>query len=120
MAKWLAVVIWYGFICCLSSIPGRTLNSLVPDSSLQFWGHRIAHIVEYGVLGVLVIRAYANQKTKITVMTILILACFIFLSGALDEWHQSFTPGRTPELIDALFDTICGACGMVVYKICFL
>jgi len=120
MANWLPVVIWYGFICVLSSIPGKTLTTLVPDSNYQFWGHRIAHIIEYGVLGVLVIRAYATPKTKVNVMTILILACFIFLSGALDEWHQSFTPGRSPELIDAIFDTICGTFGMIVYKIRFL
>jgi VanZ family protein len=112
---WLPVVIWFGLISLLSSIPATTL-SLIAPSSCQFWGHRIAHIVEYGVLGVLVMRAYANEKAKITVVTILFLACFIFLSGVLDEWHQSFTPGRTPELIDAIFDAICGTFGMLIYK----
>ena len=50
-------------------------------------------------------------------MTILILACLIFLSGALDEWHQSFTPGRTPALLDAITDTIWGTFAMVIYKV---
>ena len=29
--------------------------------------------------------------------------------GAVDEWHQSFTPGRTTELIDWLFDALGAA-----------
>ena len=116
----LPVVCWYGFICLLSSIPGKTIVSMVPRESYQFWCHRIAHFVEYGVLGVLVIRACVMEGLKITILIILSLACLVFLSGALDEWHQSFVPGRTPQSIDAVFDTICGTVGMILYKICFL
>jgi hypothetical protein len=117
---WLPVAIWYGFIAILSSIPGRTISSIVPSDFCLFWGHRIAHLVEYGILGSLLLRAYSKEKVKISVRTIMFLCCFIFLSGVLDEWHQSFVLGRTPALLDAIFDTICGAFGMLIYKIYFL
>ena len=116
--SWLPVVIWFGFISLLSSIPGKTITSIALSSDfLLFWGHRIAHLGEYGVLGCLVIRAYSKETIKVTVVTIIILAMFIFLCGAFDEWHQSFVPGRTPDLLDALFDTVCGTFGMLMYKL---
>jgi VanZ family protein len=111
---WLVVVLWLGVIFLLSSIPGASLPRM-PNENWHFWAHRLAHIGEYGVLGFLVIRAYSYKKARIGVFTILLLSVFIFLSGAFDEWHQSFVPGRTPQLLDAIFDTICGAWGMLVY-----
>ena len=130
---WFPVAIWFAFISFLSSIPGNTISTIpsiilqfinypgnpfskVPIDLYLFWGHRIAHFLEYSVLGSLVMRAYSKEKVRITVMTILFLSCFIFLSGCLDEWHQSFVPGRSPQLIDAIFDAICGTLGMLMYK----
>jgi VanZ family protein len=131
--RWFPVAAWFAFISFLSSIPGGTISAIpsmflnfinfpgnpfskIPLDFYLFWGHRIAHFVEYSVLGGLVFRAYSKERTRVTVMTMVLLSGFIFLSGALDEWHQSFTPGRTPALIDAIFDTICGTFGMLVYK----
>jgi len=87
----------------------------MPTEWWLFWAHRTAHIVEYSILGVLVIRAYSYKKARIGVMTVLFLSVFILLSGLFDEWHQTFVPGRTGQLIDAIFDTICGTGGMLVY-----
>jgi len=111
---WFPVVVWFGLISYLSSIPGNVISSkpslvpsFIPLDDYLFWGHRLAHVVEYGTYGILVLRACSLRKTKpIHLVTILVLSVFVFLSGCLDEWHQSFVPGRTPELIDALFDTI--------------
>lgn len=44
----------------------------------------------------------------------IVLACVLFgaLIGALDEFHQSFTPGRSGnDLGDLLADTLGGLCG---------
>ena len=71
--------------------------------------------MEYFVLGVLVLRAFLYKKARIGVINILFLSVLIFLAGSFDEWHQSFVPGRNCQLIDVIFDTICGAFGMVVY-----
>ena len=111
---WLPVFIWLGIIFILSSIPASSLPQM-PTESWNFWAHRSAHAGEYSVLGVLTIRAYSIQGSKMEVKAILYLSLFILLSGLLDEWHQSFVPGRHAQLIDALFDTICGASGMLIY-----
>jgi len=113
---WLPVFIWLELIFLLSSIPGALLPPL-PSDLWQFWAHRIAHFTEYSVLGVLVIRAYSYKKPGPGVLTVLFLSVFILLSGLFDEWHQSFVPGRHCQLLDALFDTICGGWGMFFFLI---
>jgi VanZ family protein len=113
---WLPVFIWLEFIFLLSSIPSAWLPQMPSDLWL-FWAHRIAHIGEYSILGVLVIRAYSQGRVSMDVSSILFLSIFIFLSGSFDEWHQSFVPGRHAQLIDAIFDTICGTVGMLVYSL---
>ncbi len=128
IVHWLPVMVWFGLIFFLSSIPSSTIKKIpaiivyfnIPEDWYLFWGHRVAHFVEYGVLGMLVIRAYSKETMRITLMTILGLSCCIFLSGLLDEWHQSFVPGRTLQLLDAIFDTICAMLGMLFYKMAVL
>jgi VanZ family protein len=114
--NWLLVFIWLEVIFLLSSIPGVLLPQM-PSDFWHFWSHRLGHIGEYSILGVLVIRAYSYKKARIGVITILFLSVFIFLAGGFDEWHQSFVPGRNCQLIDAVFDTISGAWGMFFYFI---
>jgi len=113
---WLPVFIWLEFIFLLSSIPSSLLPPM-PSDLWNFWAHRTAHLVEYSVLGMLLIRAYSYRKARINVSTILFLSIFICLSGLFDEWHQSFVPGRNCQFIDAVFDTICGTWGMFFYYI---
>jgi VanZ family protein len=36
------------------------------------------------------------------------------LYAATDEFHQSFTPGRTPRVTDVMIDAAGAAMGMVV------
>ena len=114
---WLQVFIWLEVIFILSSIPAANLPKM-PSESCNFWAHRIAHIGEYSVLGVLLIRAYGFNLARIGVYTILFLSNYILLAGIFDEWHQSFVAGRHSQLIDAIFDTICGASGMLFYLFC--
>jgi VanZ family protein len=115
---WLPVFVWLEVIFILSSIPGSYLPPL-PSEMWLFWGHRIAHMVEYSVLGVLLIRAFTSKKIRAGAGTVLFLAIFIFAAGSFDEWHQTFVPGRHPALLDALFDTINGALGMLIYCLWF-
>jgi VanZ family protein len=36
------------------------------------------------------------------------------LYGLSDEWHQSFVPGRTPDVVDILTDAIGAAIGLLL------
>lgn len=105
---WLPVLIWLGVIFAFSSYPTGTATEII---WWDFIIKKTAHVVEYAILSLLFYRAFINSgvnKKKAG-----ILAIFISVSyGLSDEYHQSFTPGRTPKLRDVGFDTI-GAIGII-------
>ncbi len=108
---WLPVVVWLAVIFAGSAIGNvprvgnQTTDGLV---------HRLAHILEYAVLGALLLRAQSRNR-RITkrewIMTILVLGLY----GASDEFHQRFTPGRSSEGIAVVFDIAGGMLGAWVY-----
>jgi VanZ family protein len=91
------------------------LRFLLPHASadtLAFWHHIIrkcAHFTEYFIFSLLVLRGFraAEKGTRLrwALLTVLIVAGY----ASLDEFHQSFVPGRTPAVSDVLIDTIGGA-----------
>ncbi len=58
--------------------------------------HRAAHMLEFAVLGALVLRAVSKGR-PITKREIIITLIVVALYGASDEFHQRFTPGRSSE-----------------------
>lgn len=71
---------------------------------------KLAHLLAYGMLAALILRALASaewRRVSAWAVTSAIVAATIY--GVLDEWHQSFVPGRTPELADVVADA-SGAC----------
>lgn len=80
-------------ILTASSIPGKSLPSLIvlsPD--------KLIHMAEYSVLG------YLAYKSFESVSLILIICALIF--AGLDEYWQSFIPGRFPSIYDIIADII--------------
>lgn len=82
---------------------------------------KAAHAGLFGILCILIARAFSKTETpavlcstqKDTVAVARKSCLQIFgvsvlltsLYGGFDEWHQSFVPGRTPDLLDWLADT---------------
>jgi VanZ family protein len=66
---------------------------------------KCGHFAEYFILGWLILRSFRVGQAQLRfawiVWTILIVACY----ASLDEFHQSFVPGRTPAVRDVLIDT---------------
>lgn len=116
LVRWLLVFLWLGLIFIFSSTPADDLPSM-PTVTWKFWAHRLGHLGEYSVLGILLWRAYTMERPA-GLKTVLAIIGAVFLLGAFDEWHQSFTPGRTPQMIDVVFDTICGGVGILGYRLC--
>jgi len=103
LGRWLAAIAWMGVIYLLSArsnFPLWTPTLLEPQSI-------IAHAVEYGILALLLARAWASLPAiqPPALWTILI----VMLYAASDEWHQTFVPGRHGDPLDWLIDLI-GAC----------
>jgi VanZ family protein len=64
------------------------------------------HGIAFGTLAALLLRALAGGRWRgVTPAAALAAAGLAMVYGAVDEWHQSFVPGRTPEARDLLADS---------------
>ncbi|MBI5381763.1 MAG: VanZ family protein [Opitutae bacterium] len=70
---------------------------------------KVTHFAVYGLLATLVLRALpAGRRAWLAV-------ALVSLFGISDEWHQSFTPGRSVEFADWLADTLGAALAVTLY-----
>ncbi len=97
------MVLWAAAILAVSSIPGRHLH--IPDGT-----DKIGHVGEYLVLGALLARSLGARAALR-----LLLAAWIGMAvfGALDELHQYFIPGRTPDVMDWAADAAGAVAGLL-------
>jgi VanZ family protein len=96
------------------------LHFLFPHASpdtLEFMHHIIrkcAHFTEYFIFSLLILRGIRagekGMRLRWALITILIVAGY----ASLDEYHQSFVPGRTAAVGDVLIDTSGGAIAQIV------
>lgn len=79
-----------------------------PDIGISFFD-KIIHCAEYGLFYLLALRAVGGAPVGLSTRTAY-AAAFILtvIYGALDEFHQSFVPGRDADVEDLVADT-CGA-----------
>jgi hypothetical protein len=66
--------------------------------------HRLAHVGAYALLAALNRWALAGAQ-RAALWAWVLAAAF----GAVDEWHQAFTPGREATVRDWLLDTLAAA-----------
>jgi len=77
---------------------------------------KIYHIIEYGILGFLLMRLLTLEKFKIkTGGKILIVFAIGTVYGITDEIHQYFVPGRYFSYWDIAVDSIGSSLGAVLY-----
>ncbi len=100
---WLAVVGWMAIIFRLSALTG----SQVPG---RFGAP--GHFVGYAVLGALCFMALHVKRTAPIAFVLAVLLCSAY--GITDEFHQSFVPGRAPDVVDWGVDTIGAAIGALM------
>lgn len=96
------------------------LHWLFPKASyhtlflMHHYIRKTAHFTEYFIFSLLILRAIraGRQDTRLTwaLLAIIIVAGY----AALDEFHQSFVPGRTPLVTDVLLDTTGGTVAQIV------
>jgi VanZ family protein len=106
LARWLAVAGWMALIFYLSSQP--QLPS-APDPWADLIFKKGAHFTAYAVLAVLFRRALPEGRWIWALAWALAV-----LYAASDEWHQSFVPGRHPQLTDVLIDACGAATGLLI------
>ena len=91
---WAPPVLWMGFLFFLSGLEIRT--------GLSFVGlDKLVHVILYSVLGASF--AWSRWRTGSKIPgSILVLVGATY--GYLDEWHQSFVPGRFQSWGDGFAD----------------
>lgn len=109
---WAPVLLWMSLILWLSSrsdLPVRTNPQTGETIKTTFTVAKIAHVVEYSVLALLLLRALmsahggARLAFKVAAFCT-VVACGLF--GGLDELRQSLVPNREPRLFDVALDTV--------------
>lgn len=109
---WLPVIVWMIVIFIGSSIGNvPRVGGKVTDGMV----HRVAHVLEFAVLGALLLRAL-GQDQRLMKREIVLALILVTLYGASDEFHQRFTPGRSSEGVSVLFDAAGGALGVWAYR----
>ena len=73
---------------------------------------KVAHFTIYLVLGLVSYLALPRQWSVKKKMTLVVSLCFMY--AITDEFHQSFVPGRAPEIRDVLIDTLGSSVGMSI------
>lgn len=106
---WVAAVAWMAVIFVLSSQPD---SDLAGGRRLDFGVYKLAHLVVFSVLGVLVAGATRHLNTARAAWWAWVLAVLYAIS---DEIHQSFVPGRSPLVTDVAIDSIGALLGIFIY-----
>lgn len=97
----------------------------IVSKRIQKWQkltRKIAHYTIYAVGGIIIycmIVAYAENR-KITIKKILLTTIIGIFYAVLDEIHQFFSDGRSPQIFDVIVDTFGIITGIIIAIIAFL
>lgn len=112
-ARWalLPALSWAAVIFVLSSFPGSAYPQVGVWSADKF-----AHVAVYGALGLATAVALhrgvgLRSLTALFVWSVLLCTAY----GVSDEIHQSFVPGRSPDVRDVVADFAGAVLGAGVY-----
>ena len=111
LRRWGPAFVMMILIFTASGTPGNDLpNFGVWDFLMKKGGH----VIGYALLGAAWLRGLANNKdiNKSAVILAIVLSA---LYAASDEFHQSFTPERTPSLSDVGIDTFGATLGALAW-----
>jgi VanZ family protein len=130
---WLPVLLWMVFIFVMSTDAGSSVHtssvlepvvqwidpSISPEQFdfVHFLVRKSAHLTEYAVLALLMLRALRSSRLSNVGRWSMRAAAVTLLASAAyattDEFHQSFVMGRTASVHDILVDS-CGALVAIV------
>lgn len=102
---WLPAIFWMMMIFFLSSRPSV---SIAQDQVLNFLFFKGLHLLEYGMLFILVYRATKKKMLFSLVLTI--------VYAISDEIHQLFVPTREGRIRDVVIDSIGAFLGCLIVK----
>ena len=109
---WLPVFVYVAIIFALSSM--ANLSPPVPWSQAD----KAAHLVEYTLLGFLLVRAFYGSRIFPALVACGLLALIAgLLTGIADEIFQAGVPGRVSSAADFRMDALGVLLGVVAYSL---
>ena len=106
---------WFRFLPALSYFGLISMLSSTTTVTRRRVSGFLFHPVEYFFLALLV--AWALSRFKPLRITIPVTLTLCVLAGILDEWHQSFVPGRVADFMDVILDMTGAAVGCLAFTI---
>ena len=108
------VYLWGPACLLMAVIFGVSSLSTLPSSTADI-SDKLLHGLTYALLGALLLRGLANAQWQGVTGAMATLASLLAtLYGCSDEFHQSFVPGRSPEIADVLFAAVGATCAVVL------
>ena len=131
LSYWLPVIVWIAVIFTLSTDAfsaehtGSVLEYIIVHTIgpletrtfefIHFITRKLAHVTEYGILGLLLLRAWRGEhRGQFCAAWVRQALGIVMVVAALDEFHQSFVPSRGSSPWDALLDTLGAALFLAV------
>jgi VanZ family protein len=130
LRRWWPTLVWAAIISIFSTgaftsdNTGRIiipiLHWIFPHASqarLELMHHYVrktAHFTEYFILSMLILRAIRGNRQTTKLVWALTTIALVAGYASLDEFHQSFVPGRTAAVTDVLIDTTGGIAAQIV------
>jgi VanZ family protein len=127
---WWPAILWALVISAFSTAvftSDNTGNFIIPilrfflphasAETLVFLHHIIrkcGHLTEYFILSMLILRGIRAGEKGLYLRWVLVTILIVAGYAALDEYHQSFVPGRTAAVGDVLIDTTGGIAAQIV------
>jgi VanZ family protein len=106
-----------------SRIVGPLVLWLFPNTSpetllgIHMVTRKLAHFVEYALLGFLAARAFrGSPRPGLQSRWFLASVVLVVVYALLDEYHQSFVPSRTGTVYDSLIDIAGGLTALVIVR----
>jgi VanZ family protein len=107
--RFLPVLVCMGTIYFISDQPTLPTIPSVPGQIMSVIGHFTVYfvlaVVLWWALGIFPLSSRRRYAVAFTIAV---------LYGVSDEWHQSFVPGRNPDVLDIVTDAIGAATGLLV------
>ncbi|MBT8121099.1 MAG: VanZ family protein [Gammaproteobacteria bacterium] len=103
-------LLWAGTLYYLSDQPGMAITPLFSHQD------KAMHVVAYALLGLFCMGALQQSTAGYRPAQLWAVTALTGVYGLLDEYHQSFIPGRFSSLGDVIADLVGGFLGaLLVY-----
>lgn len=111
ISRWGPAVLVMMLIFIASAMPASDL----PDFGvIDTFAKKGGHMFGYALLAAAFFHAL-NGGRKLTGLQLVLSVCLAVMYAAGDEFHQSFTPGRSPSPVDVAIDAFGSLAGLAVW-----